>query len=69
MATDEKNEEWPPCFTFTPEGIAAMFLLKVDAEAGRKEQEQLADLFRAYFRGGQEQTDAGNPKPSFDREP
>lgn len=59
--------EWPPRFTVNPEGIAALFLLRVDADAGRDEQKNLAEIFRAYFRGGQQNPDADSAEEAHRR--
>lgn len=37
---------WPPRFTFTPEGIAGLFLRKHFATASEEHQQELASLLR-----------------------
>ena len=51
------KENWPPRFTFTPEGIAAMFLRKHFPDAGEKEVNELAELLRSVSRAAQAEND------------
>jgi hypothetical protein len=46
-----QTEDWPPRFTFTPEGVAGLWLRKHFPDATGEHQQELADLFRAYARG------------------
>lgn len=55
----DEAENWPPKFTFTPHGAAALFLAHMDEETAVG---ILEELLKAYWRGGYDAAENGKAR-------
>lgn len=64
LGVSRMPRDWPPRISYTPEGIAAIFLAQCGLadRASSDTQFKLAEMLKEYWRGGYDAAKRGDPR-------